>query len=50
MWAINKLRSARNGNSPETFIARMLSFSFLFFFIKGMVWLAIFAITYFQFS
>lgn len=49
MWATNKLRSYRLRGSSETVIARLLSLSFLFFFIKGMVWLAIFSLTYFQF-
>jgi hypothetical protein len=42
MWVISKLRSARVANSPESFMARVLAASFLFFLIKGLVWLAIF--------
>jgi len=49
MWLINKLRSRSAADSSESLVTRLLAVSFLFFFMKGMVWLTILAFTWVRF-
>jgi hypothetical protein len=46
MWLINKLRPEPVATASQTLFTRFLAASFLFFFIKGMVWLAVFALAW----
>ncbi len=50
MRLLNKLRPRLVVTASQPLFARLLAASFLFFFIKGMVWLAIFALAWARLS
>lgn len=48
MWRVNRLNLLLHG-SKQRLMGKFLAFSFLFFFVKGLFWLALIAAAFLKF-